>query len=75
MKTRHGLSQFFCLRRWSASWGKLVASFVFAVFNDFKGFLTSNNAQGLKLPFALAQDVCLQDIEKNKVFVFIVVRG
>ena len=33
--------------------------------NDLKGFLTSNNVQGLKLPFALAQDVCLQDIEKN----------
>ena len=32
VKTRHGLSQFFCLKRWSASGGKFVASFVFAVF-------------------------------------------
>ena len=32
VKTRHGLSQFFCLKRWSASGGKCVASFVFAVF-------------------------------------------
>ena len=31
--------------------------------NDLKGFLTSNNVQGLKLTFALAQDVCLQDID------------
>ena len=31
--------------------------------NDLKGFLTSNNVQGLKLPFALAQDACLQDID------------
>ena len=32
VKTRHGLSQFFCLKRWSASGGRFVASFVFAVF-------------------------------------------
>ena len=32
VKTRHGLSQFFCLKRWSASGGKFFASFVFAVF-------------------------------------------
>ena len=31
--------------------------------DDLKGFLTSNNVQGLKLPFALAQDVCLQDTD------------
>ena len=31
--------------------------------DDLKGFLTRNNIQGLKLPFALAQDVCLQDID------------
>ena len=38
---------------------------LFSLFlNDLKGFLTSNNVQGLKLPSALAQDVCLQDIEK-----------
>ena len=30
--TRHGLSQFFCLRPWSASGVTFVASFVFAVF-------------------------------------------
>ena len=30
---------------------------------------TSNNVQGLKLPFALAQDVCLQDIDKH-LFIF-----
>ena len=33
-------------------------------------FLTSNNVQGLKLPFALAQDVCLQDIE-NILYLFL----
>ena len=38
--------------------------------NDLKGFLTSNNVQGLKLPFALAQDVCLEDIEK-KLYLFL----
>ena len=32
VKTRHGLPQFFCLKRWSASGGKFVASFIFAVF-------------------------------------------
>ena len=32
VKTRHGLSHFFCLKRWSASGGKVVASFAFAVF-------------------------------------------
>ena len=32
VKTRHGLSQFFCLKRWAASETKFVASFVFAVF-------------------------------------------
>ena len=35
----------------------------------------SNNVQGIKLPFALAQDVCLQDIEILKKNVSIVVRG
>ena len=44
---------------------------LFSLFlNDLKVFLffflTSNNVQGLKLPFVLAQDVCLQDIEKKK---------
>ena len=33
------------------------------LLNDLKGFLTSNNVQGLKVPFALAQDVCLPDID------------
>ena len=32
VKTRHGLSQFFCLKRRSVSGGKFVASFVFALF-------------------------------------------
>ena len=37
---------------------------LFSLFlNYLKGFLTSYNAQGLKLPSALAQNVCLQDID------------
>ena len=61
VKTRHGLSQFFCLKRWSASGEKKLSPVLFSLFlNDLKGFLTNNNVQGLKLPFALAQDVCLQ---------------
>ena len=44
---------------------------LFSLFlNDLKGFLTSNNVQGLKLPFALAQDVCLQDMD-NFVYLFL----
>ena len=58
------------------NWAKCLFTVLFLLFlNDLKGFLTSNNVQGLKLPFALAQDVCLQDIEKKFLFVFIVVRG
>ena len=44
---------------------------LFSLFlNDLKGFLTSNNVHGLKLPFALAQDVCLQDID-NFLYLFL----
>ena len=41
---------------------------LFSLFlNDLKGvFFKSNNVQGLKLPSALARDVCLQDIERKK---------
>ena len=40
---------------------------LFSLFlNDLEGFLTSSTVQGLKLPFALAQDVCLQDTERKK---------
>jgi len=56
VKTRH-LSQF--LRE-----GENLSPVLFSLFlNDLKGFLRSNNVQGLKLPFALAQYVCLQDID------------
>ena len=40
---------------------------LFSLFlNDLKVclFFTSNNVQSLKLPFVLAQDECLQDIER-----------
>ena len=38
--------------------GENLSPVLFWLFlNDLKGFLTSNNVQGLKLPFALAQDV------------------
>ena len=81
VKTRHGLSQFFVSNVGLRQGENLSPVFFFFFFffslflNDLKGFLMSNNVQGLKLPFALAQDVCLQDIERKKVFVFIVVRG
>ena len=64
VKTRHGLSQFF-VSNVGLRQGENLSLVLFLLFlNDLKGFLTSNNVQGLKLPFALAQDVCLQDIEK-----------
>ena len=31
--------------------------------NDIKGFLTNNNALGLKLLFAMDQDMCLRDMD------------
>ena len=44
--------------------GENLSAVLFSLFlNDLKGFLTSNNVQGLTLPFALAQDVCLHDID------------
>ena len=60
--------------------GGNLSPVLFSLFlNDLKGFLMSNNVQGLKLPFALAQDVCLQDIDFFFffffVFVAVVVRG
>ena len=75
VKTRHGLSQF-SVSNIGLRQGENLSPVLFSLFlNDLKGFLTSNNVQGLKLPFALAQDVCLQDVEKKKKIVFIVVRG
>ena len=75
MKTRHGLSQFF-VSNVGLYQGENLSPVLFSLFsNALKGFLTSNNIQGLKLRFALAQDVRLQDIYKRNVFVFIVVRA
>ncbi len=34
-------------------------------------FFTSNNVQGLKLPCALAQEVCLQDIDQKNIYLFL----
>ena len=65
VKTRHGLSQFF-VSNVGLRQGENLSPGLFPPFlNDLKGFLTSSYVQGLKLPFALAQDVCLQDIEKK----------
>ena len=75
VKTRHGLSQFFVSNVGLGQGGNLSPVLFSLFLNDLKGFLTSNNVQGLKIPFALAQDVCLQDINNNKLFVSIVVRG
>ena len=70
VKTRHGLSQFF-VSNVGLRLGGNLSPVLFSLFlNDLKGFLTSNNVQGLKLPFALAQDVCLQDIERKKLYLF-----
>ena len=56
--------------------GENLSLVLFSLFlNDLKVFLTSNNVQGLKLRFALAQDVCLQDIDNFLFYFFIVVRG
>ena len=63
VKTRHGLSQFF-VSNVGLRQGENLSPVLFSLFlNDLKGFLMSNNIQGLKLPFALAQDVCLQNID------------
>ena len=48
-----------------------MSSVLFSLFlNDLNGFLTSNNVQDLKLLFALAQDVCLHDID-NFLYLFL----
>ena len=70
VKTRHGLSQFF-VSNVGLGQGENLSPVLFSLFlNDLKGFLTSNNVQGLKIPFALAQDVCLQDIN-NFLYLFL----
>ena len=75
VKTRHGLSQFFFffffVSNFGLRQGENLSPVLFSLFlNDLKGFLTSNNVQGLKLPFALAQDVYLQDID-NFLYLFL----
>ena len=70
VKTRHGLSQF-SVSNIGLRQGENLSPVLFSLFlNDLKGFLTSNNVPGLKLPFALAQDVCLQDID-NFLYLFL----
>ena len=70
VKTRHGLSQFFVSNVGLRQGGNLSPVLFSLFLNDLKGFLTSNNVQGLKLTFALAQDVCLQDID-NFLYLFL----
>ncbi len=70
VKTRHGLSQFFVSNVGLRQGGNLSPVLFSLFLNDLKGFLTSNNVQGLKLPFALAQDVCLEDID-NFLYLFL----
>ena len=62
VKTRHGLSHFliiiFLVSNVGMCQGGNLSPVLFSLFlNYLKGFLTSNNVQGLKLLFALAQDV------------------
>ena len=63
VKTRHGLSQFFVSNVGLRQRENLLPVLFSLFLNDLKGFFTNYNAQGLKLPFALAQVVCLQDID------------
>ena len=71
VKTRHGICSFFFFSNVGLRQGKNLSSVLFSLFlNDLKGFLTSNNVQGLKPLFALAQDVCLHDID-NFLYLFL----
>ena len=71
VKTRHGLSQFFCVSNVGLRQWENLSPVLFSLFlNDLKGFLTRYNVQSLKLPFAFAQDVCLQDID-NFLYLFL----
>ena len=73
-KTRHGLSQFFVSNVGLRQRENLLPVLFSLFLNDLKGFLTSYNVQGLKLAFALAQNVSSR-YRQLFAFVFIVVRG
>ena len=71
MKSRDGLLRIF-VSNVGLRQGKNLSSVLFSLFlNDLKGFLTSNNVHGLKLPFVMAQDVCLQDIDNYLYFLLL----
>ena len=70
VKTRHGVSQFFASNV-GVCQGENLSPVLFSLFlNDLKVVLINNNVQGLKPPLALAQDVCLQDVD-NYLYLFL----